>query len=118
MGKDSKGHGSNPRNSLTRFDHGELNIPLAKRQKNIDSQLRKYTEEQRRQEASSHKAGLAAQRSRVAEAKDIVSAMPAARLKELGAKFGISSAEVKKMLVRSVESHGDRALASLRKEKG
>ncbi|PLC06352.1 hypothetical protein CY658_04785 [Variovorax sp. RO1] len=80
------------------FDHGILNLPLAKRQGNIDAQIDKYKANKAREEAAARRAAsklLAAQRL---EAKRILNAMTPERVAELAAKTKSTPSTVRRAL--------------------
>jgi len=80
------------------LDHGILNVPLAKRQGNMDSQIDRYKEELRHQKLQTHRERVAQHKAQKAEALKLIAAMPDARAAELMTRFKLTRKQLDKKL--------------------
>lgn len=79
------------------FDHGILNVPLAKRG-NIDSQIDAYKAEVARDEKAKSRARAAELKVLCAEAKALVESLSADRLAAISAKAKLTPTQARKKL--------------------
>lgn len=81
-----------------KFDHGMLNIPLAKRG-NIDAQIDAYKAGQARDARAKAKADAIETKAQRIQAKALVEAMTPEAIARVAAKVGVKPAKVRKSLM-------------------
>lgn len=80
------------------LDHGVLNLPMAKRQGNIDAQIDRYKVDKYRQKLQTHREHVAQHKAQKAEALQKIAAMPDSRAAELMIKFKLTRKQLDKKL--------------------
>lgn len=80
------------------LDHGILNLPLAKRQGNIDAEIDRWKADRQRQERLTHRERVAQHKAQKAEALQKIAVMPDTRAVELMAKYKLTRKQLNKRL--------------------
>jgi hypothetical protein len=94
------------------LDHGWMQLPLAKRQGNIDAQIDAHKATQARE----LKAAQAKSRALVAEARAAVRALSMERLAQLGKPHGMSAKQTLAMMLSAAASRPAHTIRALSKE--
>jgi hypothetical protein len=98
------------------FDHGELNIPLAKRQKGYLARLEREATAHSKAEDRRLHALRAVDKAKTKEALRIIAGLSDDRLRALGAPHGLTIAQTRLKLESSARRWPDAALKALSKE--
>lgn len=99
------------------FDHGMLNIPLAKRQGNIDAKIDRYKADQTRQRDQADTQRFHRVRAKKARVAQILAQMSDERVMALAAPLGSRKPETARAaLASAANSNLDKWLASLARE--
>lgn len=101
------------------LDHGELNLPLAKRMGNIDTQLDCYKADRAAIADAENKEIARKAREQKARIAELLAMLPDARVLELAKPFGSrKAATARTALARAARSNRPRWLATLERECG
>lgn len=100
---------------MSDFDHGVLNVPLAKRG-DIDLQIDRYLAEKEALDTAQHKAFRKHFRESVATAKSMVESLTTERLAELGKPHGLTAKKTKAQLLSIAAMRPETAIAALSRE--
>lgn len=97
------------------FDHGILNIPLAKRG-NIDKQIDAYKAEQARAAKAKDKVRRTAHDALLADAKALIEQVSDARMAELGKPHGLTIKQVRAQFLSAASVNPERVAKAMQRE--